>query len=76
MILKHNPKLKPGKLSISHVKFQEAGRDKYDYPITYLNEQGDPVVDSIDTYELPYLKSEVIALLAYLKDNRDKIKKK
>ena len=40
IILKHNPKLKPGKLIIQHVKFEETGRDKYDYPITkYINDE-------------------------------------
>jgi len=76
MILKHNPKLKPGTLAIEHIKFKEAGRDKYDYPITYLDEQGNPVVESVTVHELPYMKSEIITLLAYLKDNRAKIKKK
>lgn len=76
MILKHNPKLRPGTLAIEHIKFKEAGRDEYDYPITYLDEDGNPVVEEVIVYELPYLKAEVITLLAYLKDNRDKIKKK
>lgn len=76
MILKHNPKLKAGNMAIEHIKFKEAGRDAYDYPITYLDNQGNPVVESVEVIEVPYLKSEVIALLSYLKDNRHKIKKK
>lgn len=76
MILKHNPKLKPGSLAIEHIKFEEAGRDKYDYPITYMDDQGNPVVESVTVHEVPYLKSEIITLLAYIKDNRAKIKKK
>jgi len=76
MILKHNPRLKPGTLAIEHIRFKEAGRDQYDYPITFLDNQGNPVVEEVIIYELPYLKSEIISLLAYLKDNRSKIKKK
>lgn len=76
IILKHNPQLKPGKLIIHHVTFEEAGRDKFDNPVTLRNEQGDPVVKEVIPYELPYLKSEVLTLLTYVKNNRDKIKKK
>lgn len=76
IILKHNPQLKPGKLTISHITFEEAGRDKFDNPITARNEQGDPIVKDVVTYNLSYLKSEVLSLVSWLKDNRDKIKKK
>lgn len=76
MILKHNPKLKPGTLAIEHIKFKEAGRDKYDYPIVERDGQGNPIVEDVIIYEVPYMKSEIITLLNYLKDNKDKIKKK
>lgn len=76
MILKHNPRLKPGKLIIHHVTFEEAGRDKFDNPITLRNEQGEPVVKAVIPYELPYLKSEVIILLNHLQNNRESFKKK
>jgi hypothetical protein len=76
MILKHNPQLRAGKLIIHHVIFEEAGRDKFDNPITLRNEQGDPVVKGVIPYELPYLKSEVLTLLTYVKNNRDKVKRK
>jgi hypothetical protein len=76
IILKHNPKLKVGGLTIHHILFEEAGRDKYDNPITALDSNGDPVVKDIVQYDLPYLKSEVISLIHWLEDNRDKIKTK
>jgi hypothetical protein len=76
MILRHNPKLKAGKLVIHHIVFEEAGRDKYDNPITALDTNGDPIVKEVVNYELPYLKSEVLTLIDYLKNNRDKINKK
>lgn len=73
IILKHNPKLKPGSLTIHHVIFEEDGRDQFDYPITKLDDQGNPIVKEIIPYELPYLKEEIISLIHYLQDNRDKI---
>lgn len=76
IILKHNPKLKAGKLTINHIIFEEAGRDEYDNPITALDNSGNPIVKEVVRYDLPYLKSEIISILSYVKDNRDKIKKK
>ena len=68
IILKHNPKLKPGKLIIQHVKFEETGKDEYGYPITkYVNDE--PVLKELKMYELPYLKDEVRSLIMWLKDN-------
>ena len=75
MILKHNPRLKPGTLTIHHIIFEEAGRDKFDNPINEKDSQGDPIVKDIMQYDLPYLKKEAIALLHWLEDNRDKVKK-
>lgn len=69
IILKHNPKLKPGKLTIHHILFEEAGRDKFDNPITALDVNGDPIVKEVVTYDLPYLKSEVISIINTLKVN-------
>lgn len=68
IILKHNPKLKPGKLIIQHVKFEEEGKDKYGYPITkYINNE--PILKELKMYELPYLKDEVKSLIMWLKEN-------
>jgi hypothetical protein len=76
MILKHNPHLKPGNITISHIMFEEAGKNQYNYPITALNEQGDPILKDIQVYKLPYLKEEILLLINWLKTNREKVKKK
>jgi hypothetical protein len=76
IIIKHNPKLKPGILTIHHILFDEVGKDKFGNPITALDSNGDPIVKDIVQYDLPYLKQEVISLLHWLEDNRDKIKAK
>jgi hypothetical protein len=74
IILKHNRRLKPGKLVIQHVKFKKLGETPEGYPITeYVN--GEPVIDDIDYYELPYLRDEVIQLLHHLNENREKFVK-
>jgi hypothetical protein len=66
IIKKHNPKLKIGKLQIQHVKFKQIGEDKNGYPINeHIN--GEPVLDDIIMYDLPYLKNEVISIINWLK---------
>jgi ATP-dependent exoDNAse (exonuclease V) beta subunit len=69
IIKKHNPKLKIGKLVIQHVKFEKVGDDDNGYPITKIV-NGEPSLEGIKMYELPYLKSEVTSLIMWLKDNR------
>lgn len=76
IILKHNPRLKPGVLTIHHILFEEVGKDKFGNPITALDTNGDPIVKDIIQYDLPYLKSEVISILHWLEDNRDNLKAK
>ncbi|NQY43342.1 MAG: PD-(D/E)XK nuclease family protein [Legionellales bacterium] len=66
IINRHNPKLKVGNLTIQHVKFKQTGVDDYGYPIT-LYQDGEPVIDEIVFYELPYLKAEVLELIKWLK---------
>jgi ATP-dependent exoDNAse (exonuclease V) beta subunit len=73
IILKHNPKLKPGILTIHHIVFEEVGKDKFGNPITALDTNGDPIVKDIIQYDLPYLKAEVISLLHWLEDNRNNL---
>lgn len=76
MILKHNPKLKPGTLTIHHIIFEEVDKDKFGNPITALDTNGDPVVQDVVVYDLKYLKNEVISLLHWMEDNRHKLKAK
>ena len=76
IIIKHNPKLKPGKLLLHHIQFDEVGRDKFDNPITALDNDGNPVLKNIEPYTVPYLKDEIISMIKYLEDFRPKFKKK
>ena len=76
IILKHNPKLRPGRLTIHHIKFEEAGRDKYDNPISALDPYGEPILQDIIKYEMSYMKDEVIKLINELKANSNKYQKK
>jgi hypothetical protein len=69
MILKHNHKLKPGKMIIEHINFKEAGKDAFDNRVVLYDNSGEPVVDKIENYEVPYYKEEIISIIQYLKDN-------
>tara|TARA_Y100000389_G_scaffold205009_1_gene261917 strand:- start:6390 stop:7199 length:810 start_codon:yes stop_codon:yes gene_type:complete len=67
IIKKHNPKLKVGKLTIQHVKFKQIGTDKNGYPINeHIN--GEPILEEIKMYDLPYLKNEVVNIINWLKN--------
>ena len=70
IIIKHNPKLKPGKIHIHHVKFEEEGKDDYGYPITKYTLQGDPVIKEIIQMPIDYCKDEVISIVHWLYDNK------
>lgn len=74
IILKHNPKLKPGKIFIHHVKFEIEREDNWGYPIGKKDENGDPIVKEVTVIPIPYLIDEVQAVIHYMKDNP--IKKK
>ena len=76
IILKHNPKLKPGRIFIHHVTFEEENKDKYGYPIAKLDNEGNPIVKEVIPMPVPYLVDEVISIIHYLHDNKHKIKKK
>ena len=76
MILKHNPQLKPGKLTIHHIQFEEQEeKDEFGYPITLLNDDGDPIIKDIVVYDLPYMKDEVMSIMLWYKENMDKVLK-
>ena len=76
IILKHNPKLKPGNMYIHHVIFEHVGEDDFGYPITKYDHNNDPVVKEVIPIELPYLKDEVISIIHWLYDNQHKLIKK
>lgn len=73
MILKHNPRLQPGGLTIHHILFEEVGKDKWGNPITALDSNSDPIVKDIIQYDIPYMKQEVISLIHWLEDNKLKL---
>jgi hypothetical protein len=74
IILKHNPKLKPGRIFIHHVIFEVEAEDNWGYPVTKKDENGDPVIKEVKAIAVPYLVDEVQAIIHYMKDNP--IKKK
>lgn len=76
MIIKHNPQISVGKLNLKHVIFEEEGRDKYDNPITKLDHNKNPIVKEVVPIQVPYYKREVELIFDWLKNNRDKIRKK
>lgn len=64
IILKHNPLLRAGELTLQHVIFEEDyDRDPYGYPIYLTDKEGNPIVKDVVSYKLPYLKDEVIQLI-------------
>lgn len=76
IILKHNPKLKPGKIFIHHVTFEEDEKDQYGYPVAKLDNEGNPIVKEVTPISVPYLIDEVHSIIHYLHDNKHKVKKK
>lgn len=74
IILKHNPKLSAGTLTIHHILFEEAGRDKFDNPISALDTHGNPIVTDVVMYDLPYLKKESIDIIHWLEENKHNVK--
>ena len=69
IILKHNPKLKPGRIFIHHITFEQEGEDQYGYPIAAKDQDGNPIVKEVKPMAVPYLVDEVISILHHVKDN-------
>lgn len=63
MMLKHNPKLKPGRLVLQHVIFEDDGEDGMGNKIHALDINNKPIIKEVVEYELPYLKDEVINII-------------
>jgi hypothetical protein len=76
IILKHNPKLTAGTITIHHILFEEAGRDRFGNPISALDNDGNPIVTDVVQYDLPYLKKETIDIIHWLEDNKHNLKAK
>jgi hypothetical protein len=71
IIIKHNPMLKPGNIQIQHVQFEIDRLDENGYPVHALNPVGEPIISKIELIDLPYLKKEVLAMLKWLKINKE-----
>ena len=69
IILKHNPNLLHGKIILEHIVFKKESEDIYGNPIYLKDSEGNPVVEKVVTYELPYLKREVTNIIKYLQDH-------
>ena len=69
IILKHNPKLKPGRIFIHHITFEQEAEDQYGYPIATKDSYGNPIVKDVIPMAVPYLVDEVISILHYIKDH-------
>ena len=76
IMLKHNPKLKPGAMYIHHIVFEEDEKDSNGYPVTKYSPEGDPIVKEVIPMEIPYLEDEVRSIILWLSDNKHKLKKK
>ena len=76
IILKHNPKLQAGKIFIHHITFETDGEDKYGYPISKLDVNGEPIVKEVIQMPVPYLYDEVISIINFMKEFPHLIKKK
>ena len=61
---------------LHHIVFKKSGEDEYGYPILQKDNQENHIIEKVVPYEVPYLKDEVISIIHYLQDNRNKIKKK
>ncbi len=68
IILKHNPRLKPGKMYLDHIVFEDLGLDDSGNKIHQLDLHGHPLIKEVVKYELPYLKAEVISIINTMKE--------
>jgi ATP-dependent exoDNAse (exonuclease V) beta subunit len=69
IILKHNPKLKPGNIYIHHVTFEQESENEFGYPIYAKDQEGNPIVKEVTPMEVPYLKDEVIVIIQHIKEH-------
>jgi ATP-dependent exoDNAse (exonuclease V) beta subunit len=69
IILKHNPKLKPGNIYIHHVTFEQESENEFGYPIYAKDSEENPIVKEVTPIEVPYLKDEVISVIQHIKNN-------
>lgn len=70
MILRHNPTLKPGPMTLNYVSFEIAGENEFGYPIMKLDENNEPILKSEEKIQVPYLKREVELMFEFIKRQR------
>lgn len=70
ILLKNNPQLEFGGITLQHVLFEVEGVDEYDYPIYRLDEHGNYIIKDIIDYDIKYLKTECKILLDFIKTNK------
>jgi hypothetical protein len=75
VICKHNYNYTPGQIQIQHVQFKKEKDDENGFPIYELDAGGEPIIENIDYIDLPYLKSEVISMLKWLKAHKKMVLK-
>lgn len=67
IIIKHNPNLKPGKMTLQHIIFEKDGEDEFGNPILKKDEAGQPIVKEVVPYQVPYLKEEVLMMIKHIR---------
>jgi len=68
MILRNNPQLKPGVLTLNYVTFEVDSEDQFGYPIMKVDDNNEPIIKGIEPIQVPYLKREIELILEYLKE--------
>lgn len=69
-IQRHNPNLRVGELTLEHVLFEQEGENQYGYPIYSKDENDQYIVQDVVKYKLPYMKSEVLAIINHMKNQK------
>ena len=64
LVLLKNPHLKPGRIRICHVTFENEGFDEFGFPILKRTADGGYVPKEKTWYEVPFLKNKVKKIFA------------
>jgi len=62
-----NPLLQPGELLLYHVQFKVESRDRFDFPILSSDSEGNPIVEKVKKYSVPYLEKETAEIFEFIK---------
>lgn len=69
MILRHNPSLKPGPMTLNYVSFEVEREDQFGYPIMKL-ENNEPILKGEEKIQVPYMKREVEIMFDFIMKKR------